>query len=58
MYLSLYDYQANRKGLAYLKNRAIINQNQKVYPQVLKRRGYMHKVKRNDPTKKRNKREI
>ena len=57
MCLSLYDYQAKagiyRKGLAYLKNRATINQNQTLHLQKLKRKGHKPKIKGNQPTKKR-----
>ena len=57
MCLSPYDYQAKaciyRKGLTYLKNRATRNQNQTLHSQTLKRRGYKHKRKGNQPTKKR-----
>lgn len=51
--LSLSNYQAKadrcRKGLTYLKNRTITNQNQTLHSQKLKRRGYKHKIKGNHP---------
>ena len=59
MCLSLYDYQAKssryRKGLTYLKNRAIINQNQTLHSQKLKRKVLGHKINGNQPTKTRKK---
>ena len=61
MCLSLYDYQAKasgyRKGLTYLKNRATTNQNQTLYSQKLKRKGFKHKINGNHPTKKKKKKE-
>ena len=57
MCLSLYDYQAKasryRKGLTYLKNRETTNQNQIIHSQKLRRRGHKHKIKGNNPIKKR-----
>ena len=48
-------YQAKasryKKGLTYLKNRVITNQNQTIHSQKLKR-GHNHKIKGNHPTKK------
>ena len=56
MCLSLYDYQAKvsryRKGLIYLKRRAITNQNQTLPSQKLKRRGHEHEIKGNHPAGK------
>ena len=56
MSLSQYDYQVKagiyRKGLTYLKNKAITNQNQILHSEKLKRKGYKHKMKVNHPTKK------
>ena len=55
MCLSLYDYQTKvsryRKGLTYLKNRAITNQNQTIHSQKLKRRGHKHKIRGNHSAK-------
>ena len=57
MCLSLHDCHAKvsryRKGLTYLKNRETTNQNQTLHSQKLKRKGYKHKIKGNNPTKKR-----
>jgi len=59
MCLSLCDYQAKasryRKGLTYLKNRAITDQNQTLHSQKLKRKIEKHKLNGNHPTKKRKK---
>ena len=63
MCLSLYDYQTTasryKKGLTYLKNREITNQNQTLHSPKLKRKVLKHKINENLPNKsKRNKREI
>ena len=42
-----------RKGSAYLKDRATMNQNKITHSQKLKRRGHKHKIRGNHPTKKR-----
>ena len=55
----LCDHQAKasryRKGLTYLKNRAITDQNQTLYSQKLKRKIEKHKLNGNHPTKKKKK---
>ena len=59
MCLSLYDYEAKagryRKGLTYLKNRTMTNQNQTLHSQKLKRKVLKHKINGNHPTKKKKK---
>ena len=55
--LNLQDYQAKthnyRKGLTYLKNRAITNQNQTLRSQKMKRKILKQKIIGDHPTKKR-----